>query len=68
MRREEENLIVRTPRCSRRRGKASNPGPGRAQRSADTECDPTFLDDFALDLGADVIQRDSSSWSTIPVR
>ena len=37
-------------------GKASNPGPGRAQRRrrvssscADTECDPKLLDDFARD-------------------
>ena len=56
-------------------GEASNPGPGRAQRrrrvsssSADTECDPTLLDDFARDLGVDMTRRDSSSWSTIPVR
>ena len=56
-------------------GEASNPGLGRAQRrrrvsssSADTGCDPTLLDDFARDLEADVTQRDSSSWSMIPVR
>ena len=56
-------------------GEASNPGPGRAQRrrrvsssSADTECDPTLLDDFARDLGVDMTRRDSASWSTIPVR
>ena len=58
-----------------RLGEASNPGPGRAQRrrrvsssSADTECDPTLLDDFARDLAADVTLRDSSPWSMIPVR
>ena len=54
-------------------GEASNPGPGRAQRrrrvsssSADTECDPTLLDDFARDFGVDMTRRDSASWSTIP--
>ena len=65
MRGEEENLNVRTPRCPRRRG--VKPRSGDAS-SADTECDPTLLDDVARDLEADVIQRDSSSWSMIPVR
>ena len=73
MRLEEENLNVRTLRCSRRRGIKPRSGTRAASQtvsssSADTECDPTLLNDFARDLGADVTQRDSSSWSTIPVR